>query len=194
MGSIASWHAVARTRTAMAVAAGWGFAEATLFFVVPDVWIGLLALVSWRAGLRAVGWAVAGALVGGAVMYAVGAALPAAASATLLAAVPAVSPAMVAGVEREVDDRGPAAMLLGPLRGTPYKLYARAAGLRRQSFAATLLWTVPARGGRFLLVAAGAALWGAFARRRTQDPAWLVGPYLLAWVLFYAAYFRAQGF
>src|SRR4051812_20323932 len=69
------WEARARSGVAAVVALGWGFAEATFFFVVPDVWIGLLTLFSWRAGLRAVYSAVMGALTGGAVMYRAGAQL-----------------------------------------------------------------------------------------------------------------------
>ncbi|HLL50335.1 MAG TPA: hypothetical protein VK356_06675 [Thermomicrobiales bacterium] len=53
-GTLRSWEVFAGSRIAAATALGWGFAEATVFFVVPDVWIGLLTLFSWRAGLRAV--------------------------------------------------------------------------------------------------------------------------------------------
>jgi membrane protein YqaA with SNARE-associated domain len=178
----------------MAVALGWGFAEATIFFIVPDVWIGLLALFSWRAGLRAVIWAVAGALIGGALMYAIGAQVPPDRTARLLDAIPAISPAMIERVEAEMRERGPASMLLGPLQGTPYKIYARTAGMQEQPLIAFLLWSIPARGARFLLVALVAALYGWLVRRITSRPAWLVGPYVLAWAIFYAAYFRAYGF
>lgn len=188
------WERLATSRRAAAIAFGWGFAEATVFFVVPDVWIGLLALFSWRAGLRAVTWAIAGALLGGAVMYGAGASLDSESTARFLAVIPAVSPAMIDRVEREMHERGPASMLLGPLRGTPYKLYARAAGVQRQPIAATLLWTIPARGARFLLVAALAAAYGAVDRRFTPRLAWRLGPYLLAWAVFYTWYFWTVGF
>lgn len=188
------WEAFARSRWTAAVAAVWGFAEATLFFVVPDVWIGLLALFSWRAGLRAVAWAVVGALIGGALMVAVGAQLAPQRSAELLQAVPAISPAMIAGVEEEMRERGPRSMLRGPLQGTPYKIYARTAGSQHLPLATTLLWTIPARGARFLLIAAVATAYGALLRWRTAQPVWVIAPYLLAWVAFYAWYFRTYGF
>lgn len=190
----AFWEALVRSRLAGAIACGWGFAEATLFFVVPDVWIGLLALFNLRAGLRAVGWAVLGALLGGAVMYAVGAHVEPASSASLLDSVPAVSPAMVSRVEEAMRDQGPASMLLGPLQGIPYKIYARTAGVQEQPLGSMLLWTIPARGIRFVLVALVSALCGAMIRRLTSDPRWLLGPYLLAWLLFYVGYFFAYGF
>src|SRR3546814_8352217 len=37
------------TRAARAISLLWGFAEATVFFVVPDGWISRRALSSWRA-------------------------------------------------------------------------------------------------------------------------------------------------
>jgi hypothetical protein len=194
VGTRRFWEALARSRSAAVVAFGWGGAEATLFFVVPDVWIGLLALFNWRAGLRAVVWAVMGALVGGALMYGVGAQFDRDSSARLLDAVPAISPGMVERVEEEMRQHGPASMVLGPLRGTPYKIYARTAGVQEQPLSAVLLWTIPARGARFVLIAVIAALYGWLVRRITPWTGWLLGPYLLAWTLFYAGYFWAYGF
>src|SRR5690606_18822018 len=52
-----------------AVALLWGFAEATLFFVIPDVWIGFVALHGLRQGLAAAAWTLPGALAGGAAVY-----------------------------------------------------------------------------------------------------------------------------
>jgi hypothetical protein len=194
VGTRQFWEAFIRSRSAAIVALGWGFAEATLFFVVPDVWIGLLALFSWRTGLRAVAWAVVGALIGGALMYGVGTQLVRDRSAWLLDAIPAISPGMVERVEEEMREHGPSSMLLGPLRGTPYKIYARTGGLQEQPLGVVLLWTIPARGARFVLVAAVSALYGWLVRRITSRTGWLLGPYLLAWTVFYAGYFRAYGF
>src|SRR5690606_1189122 len=59
-------------RGAQGVSLLWGFAEATVFFVVPDVWISRLALSSWPAALRACGFALVGALAGGALLYRAG--------------------------------------------------------------------------------------------------------------------------
>jgi membrane protein YqaA with SNARE-associated domain len=194
VGTRRFWEAFAGSRSAAVVALGWGFAEATFFFVVPDVWIGLLALFSWRAGLRAVVLAVMGAVLGGALIYGVGAQFDPDRSAQLLDAVPAISPGMVERVEEEMREHGPASMLLGPLRGTPYKIYARTAGVQEQPLGSVLLWTIPARSARFALVAAVAALCGWLVRRITPRTGWLLGPYLLAWTVFYAGYLFAYGF
>jgi membrane protein YqaA with SNARE-associated domain len=190
-----AWEVFADSPSAAVIAFGWGLAEATAFFVVPDVGIGLFGLFGWRRGIRAAGWALAGALVGGAVMYGVGARLSRAESARLLDAVPAISPAMIERVEEEMRAGGPAAMLLGPLRGTPYKIYARTAGLQAQPLLTVLLWSIPARGGRFLLTALAAALAGRLGGRRfRQRPERFLAVYVLVWTGFYAAYFRAHGF
>jgi membrane protein YqaA with SNARE-associated domain len=186
-------HPTPDTRHPTPIPLVWGFAEATLFFIVPDVWIGLVALSDWRAGLRAVVWAVVGALIGGALMYSVGANLDGESSARLLEAVPAISPAMIERVEGEMRERGPSSMLLGPLQGTPYKIYARTAGLQDQPLALFLLWTIPARAARFLLMAAVATLYSRLVRRITSRPVWLLVPYVIAWVLFYAWYFWLYG-
>ena len=107
-----------------AVAGAWGFAEATAFFVVPDRVALRSCLRNLPRGLACAASATAGALVGGAVMHRWGARVPEDDSAWMLARIPAVSPAMIERVERDMAERGFTAVLLGPLRGTPYKLYA----------------------------------------------------------------------
>src|SRR5437868_1692315 len=66
------WPASSRRWAALA----WGYAEATLFFLVPDVLLSWVALRDPRAAGVACFWALAGALLGGATMYAWGAADP----------------------------------------------------------------------------------------------------------------------
>jgi membrane protein YqaA with SNARE-associated domain len=187
------WEEFAQSRNAALVAFAWGFAEATLFFIVPDVWIGFVALFDWRAGLRAAAWAVLGALIGGWLMYAVGASLDRDRSAALLDAVPGISLPTIARVEADMRANGPASVLWGPLLGTPYKIYARTAGAQAQPLVAFLLWTVPARGARFVLIAAVATLGSSLVRLVTPRVEWLLGPYVLAWTVFYAVYFTRTG-
>jgi len=48
----------------------WGFAEATLFFIVPDFLLTLAAIkLGWRKALLLILYCLSGALFGGAVMY-----------------------------------------------------------------------------------------------------------------------------
>jgi membrane protein YqaA with SNARE-associated domain len=48
----------------------WGLAESTFFFFVPDVVLTFSALRNYRMALRAAVAALAGALIGGTLMYA----------------------------------------------------------------------------------------------------------------------------
>jgi len=178
---------------AQVVAFAWGFAEATLFFLLPDVFLTALAARNLHAAVRATLSALAGALLGGTLMYACGHAAPERARA-LLDAVPAVSPALLASVRAQLDAHGLLAMALGPVRGTPYKIYAVEWEARGGSLPAFLLVSVPARWLRFVLTtvaAAGAmrvlAPWTGRSARVELTPV------ALAWVGVYAVYFAHFG-
>ena len=84
----------------------WGFAEATLFFIVPDV---LLTWIAVRHGTRqavmASFAAVAGAMLGGVVMYTWAVHDPALAR-TVVSAVPAIPASMISGVSADVQNGG----------------------------------------------------------------------------------------
>lgn len=172
------------------VAAGlWGFAEATFFFLVPDVILTAIAVLDWRLALCACLAALAGALAGGAVMYAAGRA--GGRVRDFLLRIPGVSPPMLARVRREVAERGFLAVLLGPLSGTPYKLYAAEAGSRRMSAAGFMLVSVPARLIRFVAVT-GLAGWLAHQPFAGLATGWKLAVWAGAWCVFYAWYFRAM--
>jgi membrane protein DedA with SNARE-associated domain len=174
------------------VAALWGFAEATLFFLVPDIWLTLLAVKRGRRpALLGCFAALAGALLGGLAMYGWGAADPATARAAL-DYVPAIDPAMIGGVRETLQQEGIAAVFLGPLMGVPYKIYAVEAGASGIGLAAFLAVSIPARLMRFLLLALGA--W-AISSTLSRYMALLSRIALLAggWMAFYAVYFSIQG-
>lgn len=172
------------------LAALWGFAEATLFFIVPDVLLSWVALSDWREALRGCLLALGGALAGGLLMYAWGAA-DGAAAARVVEQVPAIGVDLLARVRGELAQQGAWAILFGPLSGTPYKTYAvqaHGAGVGAWAF---LLASVPARGLRFMLVA---LLAGAIARVALPDLG-LAGRSLAwggAWIAFYTFYFAAM--
>ena len=168
----------------------WGFAEATLFFIVPDVLLGAVALFSARSAARVLALTLAGALVGGAVTYLIASELPPARSAAIVDAVPTVRQNAVRRVESEMRADGPRSVVYGPVRmGTPYKLYARAAGLQEQSLGALLLWSIPGRLERMLPVTLLAALAGLLGRRWiAAKPRATLGLYAAGWFAVYAVY------
>lgn len=178
-----------------AVAAVWGFAEATAFFIVPDVWLSALAMKSPRRGLKCVASATAGAVLGGAVTHAWGAKTGGGRSARALAALPAVSPTMVRRVESDYSAKGYKALLTGPLRGTPYKIYARTNGLLGRPLPRFLLWSVPARAPRFILVTAAIGSLGGLGRKLMPSaPEWVRWSIFAAgWIGFYTWFFKNVG-
>lgn len=133
------------------IAALWGFAEATLFFIVPDLWLSIVGRDKLRAGLIACVYALLGSLAGGALVYFWGSVDPAGA-AFVLEKTPAVSPEMVVRVHEELNDHGGLAIFFGPLSGTPYKLYAAQAADAGINLLPFLWISIPARFIRFVAV------------------------------------------
>ncbi len=169
------------------IAAAWGFAEATVFFIVPDVWLTYLAVGRGRRpALRAVLPALVGAVAGGALMY--GWAVHDQAQVTaVIGALPGISEALIDRVGSDLQAHGAPATVLGAFQGIPYKIYATQAAAGGLGFVGFVLISIPARGLRFLLVALLAA---GIARllERWSTPARL-GLLTGFWVIFYALYF-----
>src|SRR5690349_1090320 len=101
----------------------WGFSEATIFFIVPDVWISIVALSSLQDGLHACLYALAGAILGGIIMYRWGR-LDIKAVNDFMVKIPAIRTKDIQEVEASLQKSGVFAILLGPLLGIPYKIYA----------------------------------------------------------------------
>lgn len=178
------------------VAALWGAAEATCFFIVPDVWLTRVSLRSRKRGIVAALSSLGGALAGGIATYLWSARTESHESKRLLRKLPAISGAMIDRADTEIARVGNRGMLWGPLRGVPYKIYARAAGAQRKSLLSFIVWSLPARIPRFLLVVAGTrglvALAGRFFRPETIKK---LGPiiHLGFWIAFYSWYLRVVG-
>jgi membrane protein YqaA with SNARE-associated domain len=174
-------------RPPLALAFVWGFAEATLFFIIPDVVIGWAALSNWRRGLEMLAAACAGALVGGLLLYGLAANHPAEVVAAV-DAVPFVHGAMIETVARDYQRHGPLAILFGPGNGIPYKVYAALAPpvVDPASFA---LLTIPARLERFLpawLIFATVGGW--FRRRIAEHPRATAVIFIVAWLIGYVVF------
>jgi len=145
----------------IAIAGIWGFAEATLFFIVPDVFITWAATRGLRGGLLVALTATLGALCGGVLMYVWGY-YNSATALTVLDWVPAISHGMIASVHTQLETAGFASLFVGPLTGTPYKIYAVQAGSLGLNPILFMLISIPARLVRFVLLAlltAGVRRW-----------------------------------
>src|SRR5436190_22833846 len=62
----------AASRAVLTLALAWGLAEATFFFIVPDVLLTLIACRTIKPALKATVAALIGALAGGTIMYTFG--------------------------------------------------------------------------------------------------------------------------
>lgn len=165
----------------------WGLAEATLFFLVPDIWLTILARQGLRTALLACAYALGGALLGGMLMYYWGAE-DITGLIAVLDGIPAVNQTMIQETAAQMGDTGLTAMLFGPLSGTPYKIYAGFAGHLDYALWLFLLLSVPARLLRFVAV----TLLSHYLLRLIQryfPTANLLLIIVSLWLLFYLFYF-----
>lgn len=179
------------TPTERRAAFWWGAAEAFLFFIVPDVLIGWLAVSrGLTAGTKAARNATFGAVLGGLALFAWGARSPDALA--VVRQVPAVSDAMVDAARADIEKRGWFwAALSGPRTSTPYKVYAALAPQAGANPVLFALAAVPLRLPRFLFVAVGFGAAGWFLRRKLSPRALLV-LYAVGWGLFYLWFFLSH--
>lgn len=175
-----------RQRWTQVVAALWGFAEATLFFVVPDVWISHVAVRSLRQGLWAGVSALVGALAGGVVVYRLGQQHESALLA-LYDRLPAISQELIARVAGQLESLGGAGLVLGGFTGAPYKLYAAQAASAGMGLPTFLAASALARGLRFVLVALLVSVIARVLAARLGNRA-AHGLLIVFWILFYAWY------
>jgi len=167
----------------------WGFAEGTAFFIVPDVYLGLVALFNWKRGLWAMVAAVIGAMVGGSVMYNL-AMKDLSALNLFLTRIPLINAEMVADIANKMQADGLITMVNGPLRGVPYKIYAVQAGAQSLPYAFFLFMTILARLERLLPVtflAGGFGKW--FKDFIEKHTTLIVGVYVLIWGIIYFLYY-----
>ena len=130
----------------------WGFAEATLFFIVADVFLSLL--VVWRGFRVAFLAALAAALgaVPGGVLILFWSANDPAGLLGVLERLPTIDAAMIANAGQKLAGDWFSAILTGAFSGVPYKVFAAQVWPAGISTLAFLLATVPLRLARYLAV------------------------------------------
>lgn len=169
------------------IALGWGFAEATMFFIVPDVFLTHVAIrKGFRRSLRAALIATAGGIIGGLILFQWATVDPAGVFAAM-DAVPAVDAEMISTVRADVASKGNASLVTGPLRGQPYKLFAAASGELGLSAFGLAMLTIPGRMGRFLL-AIGVAAYLRWVFSRWLSERVMLGFWAALWLLVYGVY------
>jgi len=168
----------------------WGLAEATFFFIVPDVFLTALALRNLRGALVACFSTLLGALLGGTLMYIWGV-FDLSTALRVLDAIPAISQGMLNHVRNDLHDMGLVAILRGPLWGTPYKIFAVQAHPAGISLLPFLLVSIPARLARFVLVTllAWFLSFHVFSSWSLPTRDLLL---VICWIAFYAFYFSTM--
>lgn len=165
----------------------WGLAEATVFFIVPDVIISLCALVyGWRAGGLALVASLIGATIGGIATYYWGY-FDILGARQMFDQLPAIAPATIVRAQTEIAQGNYAAsMLIGAVTSVPFKLYASEAGASGQSLATFIALSPLVRFPRF----AFAALLALGARQILPQVSLRLRVLGLVgfWVVFYAFY------
>jgi membrane protein YqaA with SNARE-associated domain len=169
-----------------ALALLWGLAEATLFFIVPDVLITAIALRSRRDALIATAYACIGAVIGGAITYVWAQHAPVSLH-TAFDWLPAISPELIDRVPRDLIQLGWITMFIGPFSGVPYKLFAAGAATAGLSLPMLLLLTIPARAIRFVLLAVVVSAGATLLRRRLREST-IRAIWAAVWCINYAVY------
>jgi membrane protein YqaA with SNARE-associated domain len=181
------WERRMLGRPGLIVAFLWGLAEATFFFIIPDVFLSFVAMLDWRSTWKHIVAALAGALLGGALLFHWSKTDPEAAHAAV-ARVPFITSEMLAKVNSGLDKIGLLAVLTGSVSGIPYKIYAVEAPRISTQFAFALV-TPPARAVRFTLVWMIFGIAAGWLRRRYALPTRrLVYIHAAIWIVSYAFY------
>lgn len=170
------------------LAFAWGLAEATVFFIVPDVLLTRLALKDFRSAWIASLWAVGGALLGGTILYFAARHGLAPFLPDAFDRIPGISPGLIERTGTALQNQGLPALASGALAGQPYKLYAVHAGLQHVPFAAFIAASAAARLARFLLTSALVWTIGLGLRRLSEKSRLRL--HLGGWAAFYILYFR----
>lgn len=176
------------SRWGWGIAFAWGLLEATVFFVIPDVFLAFSALFYPMIGVIFCVVSIAGSLAGGTIMYFLGQYHPGTAF-ELLTFIPGISEKMIAYVNNGFDAQGLKTMFVAPWEGIPYKIYAVQSAIHKIPFFVFLLASIPARLERFVLAVLIALGFGKFFGRNiaTYPLRWL-SFYLILWVLIYTKY------
>lgn len=176
-----------------AVAFFWGLAEATFFFIVPDVFTSRLVLKNTQQGFVACLWCLAGALPGGALLYFLGQDPHLQGDlAGAMTYLPGISDSLARQAGSGLMEHGLSALFIGVVSGIPYKLYALQAAWAGAGLGTFLLVSAAARLLRFLIVTGFAWLLGSKVMPNLTL-ATKLRIHAGSWILFYVVYFWRMG-
>jgi hypothetical protein len=171
----------------MVIAAGWGAAEATVFFVVPDVQVGWVALRRPRLAVATWLAAVVGGVVGAAAVHQ--AVLAGWNPDEVFRSLPGTQAGDLERVRVAVERDPLRAFIAGAMSGVPLKIYVAEAARQGLPLRRTLGLVVINRAPRIGLFGLSLAAAGAAVRLRWQpNGRQAAAVYGLGWVAFYSWY------
>ena len=167
----------------------WGLAEATVFFIVPDVSVAFVSLLAPRESWKAALSAVAGGLVGATILYVAIRLWLGPHTGDYLLTIPAIHAATIDKASSAISQHGVSALLTAAFTGVPYKVYAAQLTTAGIDLPSLLLWTIPSRALRLFPVAAGGAILGRVLKRELERRfiLWMAA-YFLFWAAVYGWY------
>lgn len=165
----------------------WGFAEATFFFILPDVYLTRLVIFNSRTAFKACIIAAIAACIGGSLMY-VFARYNSTAAYYFLTLVPAIAPKLIAQVVSNMHTQPLYALFIAPFKGIPYKIYAVAFGAENLSFLSFLITSFFARTFRFFLTTGIAMVTVKFLKQYLTEKTILM-VHGVIWIIIYLLYF-----
>jgi len=173
------------------IAAVWGIAEASFFFIVPDVFLSYIALQSYKKALIASVYALVGAICGGLIIY-WWAYHNESGTIVFLDLIPGISPELIAQGKVLFQQDMFYGMLQGSVTGIPYKIFSAQAGIERVSIISFILASIPARFIRFAIVPLATSY---ISRTLLKSKSYLAKTRILCgfWIVFYIGYFYKVG-
>lgn len=174
----------------LAICLAWSVAEAIFFFVVADVFISFVTLLSIRRGLVQIGAASLGAALGGLILYGFAQRHPEEAY-TMLVHVPWIRHGMIEDARQDLLQEGAWGVIRGPRKALPNKVYAVLAP-QYVSAPAYLIATVRSRLPRFFTAWVIFAIMRLLLRRLIDAyPRTSLATFAVLWVVFYFTVVRA---
>jgi hypothetical protein len=184
------WSGGGRLSVGSIVAVFWGVAEATLFFVVPDVLVGWLALRRPRRMLAAWLAATVGGIAGAALVHT--AVRNGWDPDPVFRALPGTQIGDIPRVRAAIADDPTRAFALGAISGVPLKIYVAEAARARLPLRRTLVLVAINRAPRIGVSGLAAAVVGTATRRIGPGSLVTGAIYTLGWVVFYAWYWAVR--
>lgn len=167
----------------------WGFAEATVFFILPDALITRLAIRDFRRAWLTGLWALAGALLGATLLWSLAHSDHDRTQVLLNSAdrIPGISRDHMVRSAQAVHEYGAPAIGVGALLGQPYKLFGVHAGAQDMPLTPFLVASAIGLAARLALTASIAWLCARALAGKPRE--FVLRLHLWVWMFFYAAYF-----